>query len=61
MLSDSSTFTTTQSSMNPPTTTAIVNSENLFLNTRLCQVIAGAFTWAAIFITGYHVNRRKTK
>ncbi len=61
MLSDSSTFTTTQSSMNPPTTTTIVNSENLFLNTRFCQVIAGVFTGAAILITGYHVNRRKSK
>lgn len=32
-----------------------VYNDNLFLQTALCQTIAGAFTWLAILITGYHV------
>ena len=30
-----------------------------FLQTAACQSIAGAFTWAAIFITGYHVKKNQ--
>jgi hypothetical protein len=47
--------TTTQS----PTTTAVVINTHPFLQTTACQTIAGAFTWAAIFITGYHVNKTR--
>jgi hypothetical protein len=54
-LSTNSTLTiTTESSIKPDTTTVFYN-ERLFLQTVACQAIAGAFTWAAIFITGYHV------
>lgn len=34
-----------------------ISYERLFLNTVACQAIAGAFTWAAIFITGHHVKK----
>jgi hypothetical protein len=44
----------------PPTTTPVVINTHPFLQTTACQTIAGAFTWAAILITGYHVNK-KTK
>jgi hypothetical protein len=52
-----SVLTSTQSSVIPQTTTtAIVDNEHLFLHTTACQAIAGAFTWLAILITGYHVK-----
>ena len=38
-------------------TTPVVYNNHLFLQTAACQSIAGAFTWAAILITGYHVRR----
>jgi hypothetical protein len=40
-----------------PLTTTIVYNNRLFLHTAACQAIAGAFTWAAILITGYHVRK----
>jgi hypothetical protein len=43
----------------PPTTTTVVINTHPFLQTTACQAIAGAFTWAAIFITGYHVNKNQ--
>jgi hypothetical protein len=52
---NSSILTTTQSSIKPDTTTIMYN-DRLFLHTVACQAIAGAFTWAAILITGYHVK-----
>lgn len=55
VLGNSSLVTTTQSTTEPLTTTVIYNN-HLFLHTTACQAIAGAFTWAAIFITGYHVR-----
>ncbi|CAF0904046.1 unnamed protein product [Rotaria sordida] len=45
---------TSQPTTEPSTTTVIYNN-HLFLHTTACQTIAGAFTWAAIFITGYHI------
>jgi hypothetical protein len=48
---------TTQSSSSLKTeTTTVIYNERLFLHTVACQAIAGAFTWAAILITGYHVR-----
>lgn len=38
------------------TTTPLVINFHPFLQTTACQTIAGFFTWAAIFITGYHVK-----
>jgi len=38
------------------TTTPVVINIHPFLQTTACQSIAGLFTWAAIFITGYHVK-----
>ncbi len=55
---DSSIFPSTQSTTEPPTTTVVYNTHP-FLQTVACQTIAGAFTWAAIFITGYHVSKTK--
>ena len=49
------TTTTTQASIKPDTTT-VFYTDRLFLQTIACQAIAGAFTWAAILITGYHVR-----
>ena len=40
------------------TTARVVYNKHLFLQTATCQAIAGAFTWAAILITGYHVSRK---
>ena len=37
-------------------TTVAYYNNHLFLQTAACQTIAGAFTWAAILITGYHVK-----
>lgn len=37
------------------TTTPLVINFHPFLQTTACQTIAGFFTWAAIFITGYHI------
>ncbi|CAF4195467.1 unnamed protein product [Rotaria sp. Silwood2] len=54
MSNNSSIFTSTQSSTQPQTTTVVYN-DRLFLHTVACQTIAGAFTWAAILITGYHI------
>ncbi|CAF2766201.1 unnamed protein product [Rotaria sp. Silwood2] len=54
MLNNSSILTTTQSTTEPLTTTVVYNN-HLFLHTTACQTIAGAFTWAAIIITGYHI------
>jgi hypothetical protein len=56
LTTDSSILTSTQSFMKPNTTSIIIYNERLFLHTVLCQTIAGAFTWAAILITGYHVK-----
>ncbi len=53
---DSSIFPSTTE---PPTTTTVVYNTHPFLQTVTCQTIAGAFTWAAIFITGYHVSKTK--
>jgi hypothetical protein len=47
-----STLTTTK----PETITKVLYINRLFLNTVACQAIAGAFTFAAILNTGYHVN-----
>jgi hypothetical protein len=47
---------TSTASMTETPTTAIVYNNHLFLQTAACQSIAGAFTWAAILITGYHVK-----
>ncbi|CAF0925207.1 unnamed protein product [Adineta steineri] len=59
MSSNSSIFLTTELNTNSAATTtttaAIVYSDQLFLHTVACQAIAGAFTWAAIFITSYHI------
>jgi len=44
---------------NPQTTTTVVYNTHPFLQTTACQTIAGAFTWAAILLTGYHVNKKK--
>jgi len=52
------TQTTTESST---TTTPVVYNTHPFLQTAACQSIAGAFTWAAILITGYHVKKKKLK
>ncbi len=49
---------TTESSTTT-TTTPVVYNTHPFLQTVACQSIAGAFTWAAIFITGYHVKKQK--
>ncbi|CAF4557642.1 unnamed protein product [Rotaria sp. Silwood1] len=54
MSNNSSIFTSIQSSSVPQTTTNAYN-DRLFLHTIACQAIAGAFTWAAILITGYHI------
>lgn len=43
------------------TTTPVVYNNHLFLQTATCQAIAGAFTWAAILITGYHVRATRNK
>lgn len=51
---------TTQTTTEPLTTTVVYNN-HLFLQTTACQTIAGAFTWAAIFITGYHVRNKSNK
>ena len=45
----------TSSTTEVPSTTVVYNN-HLFLQTATCQSIAGAFTWAAILITGYHVR-----
>ncbi|CAF0872754.1 unnamed protein product [Adineta steineri] len=50
MLSSISAATTTQ-----PLATTVVYNNHLFLQTAACQAIAGAFTWAAILITGYQI------
>ena len=50
------TSTLSNSSTIPITTTTVVYNNHLFLQTAACQAIAGAFTWAAILITGYHVR-----
>ncbi|CAF1055274.1 unnamed protein product [Adineta steineri] len=59
MSSNSSIFLTTELNTNSAATTtttaAIVYGDQLFLHTVACQAIAGAFTWAAIFITSYHI------
>ncbi len=52
---NSSLFTSTESVFEANTTTIIYN-DRLFLHTLTCQIIAGVFTWAAILITGFHVN-----
>ncbi|CAF3357420.1 unnamed protein product [Rotaria sp. Silwood1] len=54
ILNNSSPLTTTQSTTEPLTTTVVYNN-HLFLHTTACQTIAGAFTWTAIIITGYHI------
>ena len=41
---------------NQSTTAAPIYNDHLFLQTTVCQAISGAFTWAAILITGYHVR-----
>ena len=43
-------------STNTPSSTPDFRSSHLFLQTATCQAIAGAFTWAAILLTGYHVG-----
>ena len=67
-LTSSTNFTTSfssQTSVNVDNTTRMttttpmfISHERLFLHTVACQAIAGAFTWAAIFITGHHVRQR---
>jgi hypothetical protein len=59
MMTNSSWSLTTQSVVNHSTTT-VFYSDRLFLHTVACQAIAGAFTWAAIFITSYHVKRERS-
>lgn len=39
----------------------LISNDRLFLHTVACQAIAGAFTWAAILITGHHVRRKYTR
>lgn len=53
IISNTQTTTTTGPST---TTTPVVYNFHPFLQTAACQSVAGAFTWAAIFITGYHVK-----
>jgi len=48
--------TTSQLNQKVNSTATIVSDEHLFLHTVTCQTIAGAFTWAAILITGFHVK-----
>ncbi len=55
------TIETTTESSTTTTTTPVVYNTHPFLQTAACQSIAGAFTWAAIFITGYHVKKKETK
>jgi hypothetical protein len=55
VLNNSSVLTSTQTSTTLQNTTIVYNHQ-LFLQTAICQAIAGAFTWAAILITGYHVK-----
>ena len=68
-LTSSTNFTTSfssQTSVNVDNTTMMtttpmfISHERLFLHTVACQAIAGAFTWAAIFITGHHVRRKNS-
>ncbi|CAM2704562.1 unnamed protein product [Rotaria socialis] len=54
MSNNSSIFTSTQTSTKLQTAT-IFYDDRLFLHTIACQAIAGAFTWAAILITSYHI------
>jgi len=54
---NSSMVSSTQSTAELLTTTIVYNNR-LFLHTAACQAIAGAFTWAAILITGYHVRKK---
>lgn len=56
--SSSSTLTSTSTTTTITSIVANVDNPHLFLQTVTCQTIAGAFTWAAILITGYHVSRR---
>ncbi len=58
-LSTTSTLTSTQPTIKS-TITAIIYNDRLFLHTVACQTIAGAFTWAAIIITGYHVKKNSS-
>ena len=58
MFNNSFTLTSFPSSTILQTTTTIVYDDHLFLNTAVCRAIAGAFTWAAILITGYHVKTK---
>jgi len=60
ILNNSSIFPNTQTTTEPSTTTVFYNTHP-FLQTAACQSIAGAFTWAAIFITGYHVKKKENK
>ncbi|CAF1238827.1 unnamed protein product [Adineta ricciae] len=53
-MSNSSSISITTTTESLPTTTVVYNN-HLFLQTAACQAIAGAFTWAAILITGYHI------
>jgi len=55
IITSNDSLTTTE----PPTTTTVVYNTHPFLQTTACQTIAGAFTWAAILLTGYHVNKKK--
>jgi hypothetical protein len=58
ILNNSSISPNTQTTTEPSTTTVVYNTHP-FLQTAACQSIAGAFTWAAIFITGYHVKKKQ--
>lgn len=58
MSNNNSISTSTQSSIISSTATVIYN-DRLFLHTITCQAIAGAFTWAAILITSYHVKDKQ--
>ena len=55
---DSNNFSTSTSftSSTTETTPYSISNDRLFLQTALCQTIAGAFTWTAILITVYHVS-----
>jgi hypothetical protein len=55
IITSNDSLTTTE----PSTITTVVYNTHPFLQTTACQTIAGAFTWAAILLTGYHVNNKK--
>ncbi len=56
LTSNSSSMVTGIQTTTEAETTTVVYNTHPFLQTAACQTVAGVFTWAAIFITGYHVK-----